>query len=397
MKKTMLRGLLGLSLICGLTPNFEASTMPKKAWTLMVFLNGDNNLDRFGVQDVEEMTKVGSSDSVNVIVQFDRAYEKPADRLFIKHGSFDVVEHLGEVDMGSVDVYVDFVKWGIENYPADHYAVVMWNHGSGWNKQPGTEIKGISYDDQSGNHITTNQLTDAHNRIAQMLGKKLDILAFDACLMQMLEVSYAVKDSVEVMLASEEVEPGEGWAYTEALNALQKAGAGRHGAEAFATEVVDTYIRSYQNGSQGNRKATQSWVYPARLDKVVETLNAAAQSLMKPTYTDAIKAAISEVQRYHERSNADAIHFLKLLQPSVSAEDQILIAQAIAAIEAHVGHSKNTGGSMANSFGTALYIPTRGWSYNKKYEDLAWAKDTLWDEFLNAHFKASNTLESDLK
>ena len=51
----------------------------------------------------------------------------------------------------------------------------------------------------------------------QSLGQKVDILAFDACLMQMLEVSYAVKDHVDIMLASEDIEPGEGWAYYESM------------------------------------------------------------------------------------------------------------------------------------------------------------------------------------
>lgn len=396
MKKTLFKGIMALGLAGAFTaPLVAADAAPtsKKAWTFMVFLNADNNLDRFGVEDIQEMARVGSNEDANVIVQIDRAYGKPAQRLYIKNGSYDVLEDMGEVDMGSVDVYTDFVKWGAENYPADHYAVIMWNHGSGWTKKPGTEIRGISYDDQSHNHITTNQLTEAHAKIQDILGKKLDVLAFDACLMQMVEVAYAVKDNVEIMLASEEVEPGEGWAYVEALQALQKGGS----AEEFSTEVVDTYITSYMNGSQGNRQATQAWVYPAKIDGVVTTLNALAADLMG-THTEEIKSAISKVQRFYERSNADLVHFLELLDAQVSDADlKAKIAAAVAAVKEFVGHSNNTGGRMANANGTAIYLPTRGWSFSDKYLNLEWAKATQWDEFLQAHFAASNTMAEDLE
>ena len=44
----------------------------KKSWTFMVYMAGDNNLDPEGVQDLQEMKKVGSTAEVNVIAQFDR-------------------------------------------------------------------------------------------------------------------------------------------------------------------------------------------------------------------------------------------------------------------------------------------------------------------------------------
>src|SRR4029453_4230465 len=27
---------------------------------------------------------------------------------------------------------IDFVSWVAANYPAEHYALVLWNHGQGW-------------------------------------------------------------------------------------------------------------------------------------------------------------------------------------------------------------------------------------------------------------------------
>jgi hypothetical protein len=44
----------------------------KALWTVLVFLNADNNLESFGVRDFREMARIGSTDKVNVIVQMDR-------------------------------------------------------------------------------------------------------------------------------------------------------------------------------------------------------------------------------------------------------------------------------------------------------------------------------------
>src|SRR5690242_17620652 len=41
-------------------------------WTVMVYMNGDNNLEPFALENFNDMAKVGSSDRINIIVQFDR-------------------------------------------------------------------------------------------------------------------------------------------------------------------------------------------------------------------------------------------------------------------------------------------------------------------------------------
>ncbi|MGB2825071.1 MAG: clostripain-related cysteine peptidase, partial [Thermoplasmata archaeon] len=40
-------------------------------WTVMVYLDGDNNLEPYGLSDLAEMEAVGSVDGVNVIVLMD--------------------------------------------------------------------------------------------------------------------------------------------------------------------------------------------------------------------------------------------------------------------------------------------------------------------------------------
>jgi len=100
----------------------------KAQWTMMVFINADNNLDRFGVIDVQEMEKAGLSKDVNIVVQLDR-FNKETRRYDVTGRAADakaddwgltsnMVQKMGEVDMGDYKEMVNFVKWSAETYPA---------------------------------------------------------------------------------------------------------------------------------------------------------------------------------------------------------------------------------------------------------------------------------------
>ncbi|MCO4781343.1 MAG: hypothetical protein KC646_03410 [Candidatus Cloacimonetes bacterium] len=396
MKKMLFRGILSLGLaatsLIGTT--FAEAPQDVKEWTYLVFINADNNLDRFGVGDLNEMAEIGSTENVNIVVQLDRAYGKPAKRYFVQKGDTNEVQDLGEVDMGSVKTLTDFVEWGSTNYPAEKYATVIWNHGSGWNKKASnTVFKGISYDDESGNHITTAQLTGAAKDIRDILGKKLDILAFDACLMQMLEVSYAVKNDAKIMLASQETEPGEGWAYNDSLKELvNKKGLS---AEEVSTIIVDTYDKSYDNGSQGNSSTTQSWVDLSKTDALVDSLNTLADHLMDG-HKDLLTSSVSKVQKFYYRSNVDLIHLLELFDAELTGEASVACKAALKAANEFVGHHGTHGAKMKNSKGTAIYFPSRGYSFSDKYLNLDFAKASKWDEMLKAFYAAAKTREQDL-
>jgi hypothetical protein len=124
--------------------NAQTAATPKAAWTIMVFLNADNNLEVFGLKDFHEMAQVGSSDKVNIIVQMDRTpgYATTASdwkqtlRFRVAKGMEplprNAVMDLGEVNMGEGKTLVDFIKWSMSAYPAEKYMLVIWDHGDGW-------------------------------------------------------------------------------------------------------------------------------------------------------------------------------------------------------------------------------------------------------------------------
>ena len=191
-----------------------------KEWTFLTFLNGHNNLDSFGAMNIGQMEQIGSTDQLNIVVQWASSAAPTTQRIFVKKGSHDVVQDMPRVDMGNYQNLVDFVRWGVQNYPAKHYFINIWNHGGGWHKfikSGGVQAQDISWDDFSGNHITTEELGVAMSQSAQIIGHKVDIYGSDACLMAMGEVTAEMADSVAYSVGSEETEPGNGWPYSTFL------------------------------------------------------------------------------------------------------------------------------------------------------------------------------------
>ncbi|WP_050024907.1 clostripain-related cysteine peptidase [Verrucomicrobium sp. BvORR034] len=105
-------------------------------WTILVYMAGDNDLDDFGGDDIQEMKRVGSSDKLHIIVQRDTAAAGVmTQRLRLCQGTAveaDVVEEIGETNTGDPAVLEEFLDWGLKEYPAKRTMAVLWNHGSGW-------------------------------------------------------------------------------------------------------------------------------------------------------------------------------------------------------------------------------------------------------------------------
>jgi hypothetical protein len=105
-------------------------------WTILIYMAGDNDLDDFGGDDIQEMKKVGSSDRIHVLVQRDTAAAGvPTRRYRVRKGTSaedDVVQRIGETNTGDPKVLGEFLEWGRTKYPAKRTMAVLWNHGAGW-------------------------------------------------------------------------------------------------------------------------------------------------------------------------------------------------------------------------------------------------------------------------
>ncbi|MBP1632504.1 MAG: Clostripain, partial [Acidobacteria bacterium] len=213
------------------------------SWTVLVYGLGDNNLEADLLDDLDEMAAVPAG-ALEFVALVDRTPDYTdqavtgigdwdgAKVIAITPGTFTEEADLGELDLGDPQVLTDFVTRGIQDHPADHYALILWDHGS---------IAGVGSDESSGDGLDVPEIAAAVRAGLDAAGTaRLDLLGFDACLMGAFEVASAMPGLAEYMVASEEVEPNDGWDY--GAFDLIAAQPDTVTARSLGEEVVSRYI-----------------------------------------------------------------------------------------------------------------------------------------------------------
>ena len=112
-------------------------------WTLIIFMSSDNDLSAAALDDVDEMSKIGSTERVNVIVLRDSLDSGTHTKVYhIQKGKPLVVKNFGaNIDTGNWHELVDLFKLAQEQFPAQKYMVTVWNHGNGWEKNSKNKLQ----------------------------------------------------------------------------------------------------------------------------------------------------------------------------------------------------------------------------------------------------------------
>jgi len=174
----------------------------KKPWTVMVWSASDNDLYVEQVQDLDRMERVGSTDQAHMVAQIDlrpsgrdvRRYELQADsRPGLRS---PIKERFKNLDMANPKNLSDFVRWAMKNYPAEHYWLVVADHGDAW--------KGACEDAGGQNWMSLPSLRNALAEVRAETGRKLDLLSFDCCLMSSAEVAHEMQSEARFMSGSPE-------------------------------------------------------------------------------------------------------------------------------------------------------------------------------------------------
>lgn len=373
--------------IAGLTVHTQANAAApvSKEWTMLLFLNGHNNLDSFGHMNMKQMQSVGSTNDVNLVVQWASLKNKNTKRVYVKKGSYDVIQDMKPVDMGDYQQLIEFVRWGVANYPAKKYFIAVWNHGNGWHIM-NNEIRptDISYDDLSGNQITTEQLGLAMTESAKIIGHKVDMYGSDACLMSMFEVAGEMADSVSTFVGSQEVEPGEGWPYDTFLKAWTAQPT--MSSNDLGILLSKEYLKAY---SAGGSYSTQDVVFSAldltKLPGVYTALSSYKNDLVIAVQKDpnAIRGLAGSTQDFTYTDYKDMLHFSKLVASSslVMPAKQADLENAMKSLVI----SNDVSSNYRNATGISVWLPTSQWTYDTykdRYNQLQFNKATGWGEFL---------------
>jgi hypothetical protein len=368
-------------------------------WTILLVMQGDNNLSYFMHQNIERLKKIGSSDKVNILVQWDEPIKHTTWRYKICRNHLVENASLSQ-DMGENPEaeLIDAARWAFTKYPAKKRALIFWNHGSGvldekhdWKRQ-----RGILYDFSSAKCLTNDGLLRSMKIIQQevLAGEMLDLIGMDACLMAMLEIAYQIKDFTKTFVASENIEHAPGWDYDAIFRQLIKTPKSLS-----AQQLAHLIVRSFERlHKKSNNIYTQSFIDLTAITELKENVATFASICLATKQQEALHECITYARKscteFDKGHFIDLYDFYRLLlkkitnnksiSPSLRTSLEELILEGTKLIEITVvGHTK--GHTYKHSHGLSIYFP-RTKKLHLSYQKTLFAEETLWPAFID-HFK----------
>ncbi len=368
---------------------------PPARWQFLVYMDGDNDLEEYVVNDLNELERTGSGLGVEVLVQADRIEgydDKDGDwtgarryRIVADHDpdvvSSPVLEDLGEIDMGSPDTLADFIDWAATEYPAEHRALVLWDHGDGWlvTGTAGAPPPSIASDDTSGTvlSIAEGDLAEALEPGLAEHGR-VDVLAFDACNMASWEVAHAMQPYARYMSAAETWVGWEGFMYEDVLAFIRD----NHAADG-AELAMEMSRGAVEEGGELTHSATD---LDALLDVSALVDELAGLGIGSAAASDVLLAARDDAQgmdRWWEEWYLDLGDFSTQVGASEDPEMAAVAKELTLALdEAVIGNFAAEDYAWAGGL-TILFDPLP--AYIELYsegEGAKWSRDTRWDDYL---------------
>lgn len=373
----ILGSLLALFIIIGIiggdddspstgTPSSYISTTPaaeaKLSKTVMIYMVGSDleSVNGAASLDIVEMMNSGvNTGKSNILIYTGGTKEWkisdiPVDQnsvYLLQNGEFSLVKSFDSLDMGKSETLAEFLNYGVTNYSADEYGLILWDHGAG-------PMIGYGIDELHNDILEMSELNDALSSAGFGGGKKLEFLGFDACLMGSIETAWNVKDYANYLIASQETEPGCGWDYSF-LKQLNNFDSGKD----IGASIVDSYILGYntlvKEYPQMEADVTLSCMDLSKINDVEQCLD----DLFSKVDNNILAGYFPEVSRCRNNTKAfgkfastfnydliDIGHIVSLLSNDYSTESEKLNKS----LKEFICYSKS---NVANVTGVSIYHP----------------------------------------
>jgi len=221
----------------------------KRAWTIMIYMIGSDleSLEGAATADINEMLESGvDTEAVNVILltgganlwRNDVVPENECVIWRIEDGELAQVSGIGLLNMGDPGTLAGFINFSMRSFPAYRYGLIFWDHAGG-------SIAGYGHDEKFDSALTLLEMNYAFER-SDISHTKLEFMGFDACLMATVEMAVIAAPYANYLIASQDLEPGDGWDYTF-LGAIGR-NPEMDGA-AVGKIIADSFMNFYGRGS----------------------------------------------------------------------------------------------------------------------------------------------------
>ncbi|HKG88305.1 MAG TPA: clostripain-related cysteine peptidase [Nitrososphaeraceae archaeon] len=383
------------------------TTVNTADYTLLVYMIGsDLEAQHYSATgDLLEMrtaaaAAAGNSSKINIIIQTGGGGGKPdkssssgierfidfsrVQRHQIANGTFHTLMDLGIQSMADPTSLSDFVKWGVSNFPAGKYAIILWDHGSGINGFG----KDIVFDNST---LDPVELANASLNAVSETGVRFELIGFDACLMSSLEVASRLYYVADYMVSSQEVEPSWGWDYKAIIETM--IAHTKQSGRSLGIAIADSFQKHSESHSKpeeigAHKYITLSVIDLSKLPQLVKDVNVLSKAL-KSNIRDLpsalnISKSIDLTENYGRSARAGS-GLIDLFDLTQNIQDKYpSLSDNIKAVQNSLKNAsiyKIKGEARPNAHGISVYLPLSGNEFGPTEE--LFVVDPDWSMLLN--------------
>lgn len=332
--------------------------------TILVYMCGADLESQSGMAtaDLQEMAAATLSDNVHVVVYTGGAkswrnsvVSSSVNQIYeVKQGGIArIVDNAGNGSMVSPDTLSSFIKWGAQNYPANRYALIFWDHGSG-------SVSGYGYDEK--NPRAGSMSLSGIQKALREGGIQYDFVGFDTCLMGATETAIMLDPFADYLIASEETEPGIGWSYTSWLSELSANPS--MATLQIGKNIIDSYMTECNRRCAGQKYtlsmvdvAECAYLVPSRLEAFSKTIT----SMIDESQFQTVSNARSKAHEFSANSRLDQVDLTHLALNMGNQEGKDLAE----ALETCIKYNR-VSSNISNAYGLSIYFPYQRISYVDK-------------------------------
>ena len=286
--------LLALALAASVCPLAAAPGLAEgNKVTILAYVCGSalESEDGEATDDIREMISsgIGKSGALTVLVatggcsRWQKYGISSRNVQYYRLGSSgpELLKDVGRRNMGEADTLSDFLRYGISAAPAERYVLILWDHGGG-------PVFGLCNDENYRDDSLS--LTELRTGLVNGLkSTKLDIIGFDCCLMNCVDLCADLYGIADYAVLSQEMVSGTGMDY----DAWMKPIVNDPGisSEEIAMTMAKTYVAE-NAGWLRSETATMSVIATERMPAVMDAVNAFSSAL-----SSLIKSNLSGVVR----------------------------------------------------------------------------------------------------
>ncbi len=380
------------------------------SWRVLFCMDSSDNLSDMAFKSITEMMQAELGQSVECFIQI-HAYYDIALRYKVEEKGMQFIEQIKLTGNGKDD-FINAAAWGFNDNTADHTMLILSNHGWGildprWNEATQKWVvdsdivtncctvkrsqiidhaqnhRGFMFNDGSRTYLTNNALIDGLDYVAnQVLGKNIDIVAFDTCMGAMIEVAYQIAPYVNFMIGCQSCALKDGFEYKGIMDLLKTEDNDARDVAIGMVQTFDAYFNEHDDKGIYTNSAFDlqyvwnvGWAMDAVIRSVMNMPNAleileearkdSPRLCMWPIYTDMIQF-FEMCQQYVQ----DSPEFDAALQELRNAHSRMIIAYC--------------GGYSVQDFihGSAIYCPFS--RVDRSYYDTVFAQSSEWLNMLQS-------------